>query len=177
MTKQDTYRVLGILRSYYPSSFMGSDDEERLRLALWQRQFADEPATLVQAAVEAYVSIDKKGFMPVPGQIKEQIAILRDKGGLNEQDAWELVTKALCNSAYGSVEEFAKLPADVQRAVGSPNMLRSWAAVNISELQTVIASNFKRDYRAIVAQKKDFAKIPEAVKQLAETPATDLIEG
>lgn len=73
MTRQDTYRVLGILRSYYPSSFAGSDDEERLRLTLWQRQFADEPATLVQAAVEAYVSIDKKGFMPVPGQIKEQI--------------------------------------------------------------------------------------------------------
>ena len=177
MTKQDTYRVLGILRSYYPSSFAGSDDEERLRLTLWQRQFADEPATLVQAAVEAYVSIDKKGFMPVPGQIKEQITILRDKGGLNEQDAWELVTKALCNSSYGSVEEFAKLPADVQRAVGSPNMLRSWATVNISELQTVIASNFKRDYRAIVAQKKDFVKIPEAIKQLAEAPATGLIEG
>lgn len=177
MTKLDTYQVLGILRSFYPGSFVGSDDEERLRIALWQEQFADEPATLVQAAVKAYVSTDKKGFMPVPGQIKEQIAVLRDKGGLNEQDAWELVTNALRNSSYGSVEEFAKLPADVRRAVGSHNMLRSWAAVNISELQTVIASNFKRDYRTIVAQKKDFAKIPEAVKQLAEAPATDLIEG
>lgn len=177
MTKQDTYQVLGILRAFYPGSFVGSDAEERLRIALWQEQFAGEPATLVQAAVKAYVSTDKKGFMPVPGQIKEQIAILRDKGGLNEQDAWELITNALRNSSYGSAEEFAKLPADVQRAVGSHNMLRSWAAVNISELQTVIASNFKRDYRAIVSQKKDFAKIPEAVKQLAEAPATDLIEG
>lgn len=178
MTKQDTYQVLAVLQAFYPDAFRGMTDAAvQLKVALWQEQFADEPATLVQAAVKAYVSTDKKGFMPVPGQIKEQITILRDKGGLNEQDAWELVTKALCNSSYGSVEEFAKLPADVQRAVGSHNMLRSWAAVNISELQTVIASNFKRDYRAIVAQKKDFAKIPEAVKQLAEAPATDLIEG
>lgn len=176
MTKQDTYQVLATLQAFYPEAFRGmTDAAAQLKVTLWQKQFADEPATLVQAAVEAYVSTDKKGFMPVPGQIKEQLAILRDSGGLNEQDAWELVTNALCNSSYGSVEEFAKLPADVRRAVGSPNMLKNWAAVNISELQTVIASNFKRDYRAIVAQQRDFAKIPEAVKQLSS--ATKMIEG
>lgn len=178
MTKQDTYQVLATLQAFYPDSFRGmTDAAAQLKVTLWQEQFADEPATMVQAAVKAYVSTDKKGFMPVPGQIKEQIAILRDKGGLNEQDAWELVTKALCNSSYGSVEEFAKLPADVQRAVGSPNMLKSWASVNISELHTVIASNFKRDYRAIAAQKKDFEKIPGSVKKLVETTPTALIEG
>lgn len=178
MTKQDTYQVLAVLQAFYPDAFRGMTDAAvHLKVALWQEMFADEPATLVQAAVKAYVSTDKKGFMPVPGQIKEQIAVLRDKGGLNEQDAWELVTNALRNSIYGSVEEFAKLPADVQRAVGSPNMLKSWAAVNISELQTVIASNFKRDYRAIIAQSNDFAKIPEAVKKLAESTPSALIEG
>lgn len=175
MTKQDTYQVLATLQAFYPDSFRGmTDSAAQLKVTLWQEQFADEPATLVQAAVKAYVSTDRKGFMPVPGQIKEQISILRDQGGLNEQDAWELVTNALLNSSYGSAEEFAKLPPDVQRAVGSPNMLRTWAAVNFSELQTVIASNFKRDYRAIAAQKKDFAKIPESVKKTAST--TNLIE-
>lgn len=178
MTKQDTYQALATLQAFYPEAFRGmTDAAAQLKVTLWQKQFADEPATLVQAAIEAYVSTDKKGFMPVPGQIKEQIAILRDSGGLSEQDAWELVTNALCNSSYGSAEEFVKLPADVQRAVGSPNMLKSWAAVNISELQTVIASNFKRDYRAIVTQQRDLAKIPEAVKQLAEASATKMIEG
>ena len=113
--------------------------------------------------------------MPVPGQIKEKISLLRDQGGLNEQDAWELVTNVLRNSSYGSAEEFAKLPPDVQRAVGSPNMLRTWAVVNYEELQTVIASNFKRDYRAIATQKKDFAKIPSSVKHIAIT--ANLIEG
>lgn len=175
MTKQDTYQVLATLQAFYPDSFRGmTEASSKMKVALWHELFADEPAALVQAAVKAYVSTDKKGFMPVPGQIKEQISILRHQGGLNESDAWELVTNALCNSSYGSVEEFAKLPADVQRAVGSPNMLRSWAAVNISELQTVIASNFKRDYRAIVAQKMDFAKIPESVKKIAS--ATNLLD-
>lgn len=177
MTRQDTYQMMAVLQAFYPDSFRGlSDDAAQMKVTLWQEQFADEPATLVQAAVKAYVSTDKKGFMPVPGQIKEQIAILRDKGGLNEQDAWELVTKALGNSSYGSTEEFAKLPADVQRAVGSPNMLKEWATINIGELQTVIASNFKRDYRAIASQKKDLAKIPESVKQIASASPAKLIE-
>lgn len=178
MTKQDTYQVLAVLQAFYPDAFRGMTDAAvQLKISLWQEQFADEPAELVQAAVKAYVSTDKKGFMPVPGQIKEQIALLSDQGAVNEQDAWELVVKALSNSSYGSVEEFAKLPADIQRAVGSPNMLRSWVTVNTSELQTVVASNFKRDYRAIVAQKKDFAKIPDAIKKLAVPEPAALIEG
>ncbi len=175
MTKQDTYQVLATLQAFYPDAFRGlTDAAAQLKVTLWQEQFADEPAALVQAAVKAYVSTDKKGFMPVPGQIKEQITMLQNQGGLQEQDAWELVSNALRNSSYGSVEEFAKLPPDIQRAVGSPNMLKSWAAVDITELQTVIASNFKRDYRAIIAQRKDHEKIPGAVKQLA---ANNLIHG
>lgn len=178
MTKQDTYKVLAMLQAFYPDAFRGMTDQAaQMKVTLWQKQFADEPATLVQAAVEAYVSVDTKGFMPVPGQIKEQISRLKDQGGLTEQEAWELVTNALCNSSYCSAEEFAKLPDDIQRAVGSAGMLKSWATVNICELQTVIASNFKRDYRAIVAQRKDMAKIPSAVKQLSDGLTTNQIEG
>lgn len=98
MTKQDTYRVLGIMQAYYRDAFRGmTDDALNMTVSLWQELFADEPVALVQAAVKAYASTDKKGFMPVPGQIKEQISILLDKGGLNEQEAWELVTNALRN--------------------------------------------------------------------------------
>lgn len=177
MNKQDTYQVLAMLQAFYPDAFRGMTDQAaQMKVTLWQKQFADEPATLVQAAVEAYVSVDTKGFMPVPGQIKEQIAVMKNQGGLTEQEAWELVTNALCNSSYGSAEEFAKLPPDVQRAVGSANMLKSWASVNIGELQTVVASNFKRDYRAIVAQRKDYSKIPNSVKQIAEAQTIGQIE-
>ena len=42
-------------------------------------------------------------------------------------------------------------PPQIQRTLGSPATLRSWAAVDVSQLQTVIASHFKRDYRAILS--------------------------
>lgn len=47
---------------------------------------------------------------------------------LNELEAWSLVEKAIRNSIYNSQEEFSKLPPLVQKAVGSPNVLRLWAA-------------------------------------------------
>lgn len=177
MTRVETAEIMTLLQSIYPDSFRGfSNEMMKARAALWASVFQDDPPKLVQAAVQAWIATDTKGFLPVPGQIKEQLAILRDNGGLSDQDAWELVIKALGNSSYGSVEEFAKLPTDVQRAVGSANMLRSWATIPYNELQTVIASNFKREYRSIVAQKKDFAKIPEAIKQIAAAPTTGQIE-
>ena len=178
MTKQDTYQVLSVFQTFYRDSFKElSNEAAQLTLELWYELFKDEPVEEVVAAAKAFVATDKKGFPPVPGQIKEQIAVLRNQNGMSEQDAWEMVNSALRNSSYGSAEEFAKLPEDIQRAIGSANMLRSWATIPYAELQTVIASNFKRDYRSIVAQKKDFAKIPNAVKQLAAASTTRQIEG
>lgn len=96
------------------------------------------------AAAKAFVATDKKGFPPVPGQIKEQISVLRNQNGMSEQDAWEMVNNALRNSSYGSAEEFAKLPKDIQRAVGSANMLRSWATIPYAELRHLCRCNQNR---------------------------------
>lgn len=178
MTKQDTYKVLSIFQTFYKDHFRDlSNEAAQLTVELWQKMFADESGEEVVAAAEAYVTTDRKGFPPVPGQIKELISVLRNQNGMSEQDAWEMVNNALRNSSYGSAEEFAKLPADVQRAVGSANMLRTWATIPYAELQTVIASNFKREYRSIVDQKKDFAKIPNAVRQLTAAATTKQIDG
>lgn len=177
MTKQDTYKVLLVFQTFYRDSFKElSNEAAQLTLELWHELFKDEPVEEVVAAAKAFVATDKKGFPPVPGQIKEQLSLLKNQSGMSEQDAWEMVNNALRNSSYGYAEEFGKLPADIQRAVGSANMLRTWATIPYDELQTVIASTFKRDYRSIVAQKKDLAKIPEAIKQIAAS-TTGQIEG
>ena len=169
MTKQETYRILATLQAIYPDSFRGmTEAAAQLKVELWHKILADEAVEVVEAAVIAYISTDKKGFMPVPGQIKEQISFIISPDSEAEQEAWGQVVNALRNSTYNSVSEFEKLPEDIKRAVGSANMLKEWAAVGSDVLQTVIASNFKKEYRNIVSQRKDFNKIPNAVKQLLE---------
>lgn len=167
MTRAETAEIMTLLQAIYPDSFRGvSNEMMKMRVALWASAFSDDPKILVQAAVQAWISTDTKGFAPVPGQIKEQIAILKNQSEITEQEAWDIVMIALRNSAYNSQEEYAKLPEEIKRAVGSHNMLRSWASVNYNELQTIIASQFKNAYKAIAAKKKNFDKIPEKVKSI-----------
>lgn len=149
MTKQDIYQLFGLLQAVYPDAFRGlSDTAAQVKLNVWQDIFRDDPAEQVMAAARTFISRDKKGFMPVPGQIRE---ILEGADAMGEQEAWALVTRALRRSTYYSREEFEKLPQPIRRALGTADTLRSWAQVNVSELETVIASHFKRDYRAICA--------------------------
>lgn len=171
MTKKETIQVLGVLHAMYPSQNNQTDEGLQIRAGIWNELFAEEPASVVMAAVKAYIANDTKGYMPGPGQIKEQIAIMTQENTLTEQEAWDIVLTALKNSTYNAGEEWEKLPDSIKRAVGSRNMLKSWASVNFSELHTVVASNFKRDYRAVVSEVRNLAKIPEAIRKIPEKTA------
>lgn len=177
MTKQDAYQVLAVLQAFYPDSFRGcTDAAAQMKVTLWQEAFADEPGAVVMAATKAYVSTDTTGFMPKPGQIKAQMRLMQKGDDLSEQNAWDLVMKALCNSTYGSVDEFAKLPEPVKRAVGSHNMLRLWAGYDANDLQFV-ASEFKKAYRQIVADCQNLDKVPSAVKQVVAGDQKKMLNG
>ena len=176
MTRQDTYKMWAVLQAFYPDSFRGmTDDATKMKVSLWHEAFADDPGPLVIAAAKAYASTDTKGFLPTPGQIKEQMRLLQKRNcELTEQEAWSLVLKALGNSTYGYVEEFEKLPEVIQRAVGSHNVLRQWGMYDVGDLQYT-ASDFKRAYREIISQRRNLEKIPASVKMIADNQP-DMLE-
>ena len=176
MTLKETAQVLAVLHAVYPQTVGQTDDALRAKMNVWQEIFTEEPVSVVMAAAKAFIATDTRGFMPLPGQIKEQMAVMKNQADITEQEAWDIVMVALRNSAYNSQEEYAKLPEEIKHAVGSHNMLKSWASVNYNELQTIIASQFKNAYKAIVAKKKSIEKIPEKVKTIAAEEGKKLIE-
>ena len=116
--------------------------------------------------MKAFISGDGKGFPPAIGQIKERIRQITQPEEMTEQEAWALVSKALRNSAYGSEEEFAKLPAELQCVVHDPGQLRQWAMSPAEDVETVIASNFMRSFRAKQKVNKDYMALPTEVKRM-----------
>ena len=78
----------------------------------------------------------------------------------------EGVASALRNGLYGSKEEFEKLPPDIQRIVGSSNMLREWAMMDTETVQSVVASNFQRDYLVRAKRKAEIEALPSDIKQI-----------
>ena len=166
MNTEETMAVMGVLKAAYPAYYkdMSRRDAEGI-VGLWQAMFADDPAEIVAAAVKAHIATDKKGFPPHIGAIKEAIVKLTAPQEMTEAEAWARIFKATQNSTWNAQEEFDKLPQILQRLVGSPNQLREWAAMPADEVQTVVASNFQRSYRARAASEREFLALPSDIRQ------------
>ena len=105
MTREDTIKILSVLRGAYPAFYRDiTKQEAESTIALWGSMFEEEPYELVGAAVKAFISADAKGFPPAIGQIKERIRQITQPEEMTEQEAWALVSKAVQRSTYGSVE-------------------------------------------------------------------------
>ena len=167
MTREDTIKILSVLRGAYPAFYRDiTKQEAESTIALWESMFDEEPYELVGAAVKAFISGDSKGFPPAIGQIKERIRQITTPEEMTEQEAWSYVSKALRNSTYGAQEEFAKLPQEIQAVVHDPSQLKQWAMSPTDEVETVIASNFMRSFRAKQKSTKEYMALPTEVKRM-----------
>ena len=176
MTIQETGAIMEILNVAYPRFYAGKDAEYRRNaVALWAEMFKDYPAKLVAYAVKAFIAEDTSGFPPVIGQILDKVSMLTEEPQMTESEAWALVYKAICNSGYHSVEEFEKLPKNVQKAVHSPEQLRAWG-MDQNFNAGVESSNFKRVYRMVCEREKKFNALPEDIKRLMQEKSGDKIE-
>lgn len=170
MNFEETGKILAVIKKNYPHAYKDFTREEKEDLiVLWQEMFADDDYGVVGAAVKSYIATDTKGFAPVIGQIKELIRKITEPNEMSEQEAWGYVAKALRNSGYNSAEEFEKLPAQIQRVVGSPSQLRDWALMDSDTVQSVVASNFQRSYRARAKSDKEYQALPSSVREMLES--------
>ena len=165
MTVEETAKILTLIQVEYPHSFAKLDERQMaLKAELWEREFKEDPVEQVYTAVRMLFESGMP-YAPNIGDIRKKMQILRQPDGeLTEAEAWAMVSKACRNGSYGYMEEFAKLPPEVQRAVGRPEQLKEWAAMDEDVVQSVIASNFMRSYKAVAARKKEEDLYPGALR-------------
>lgn len=172
MNLAQTKLVLGTLYAAFPAFYRGMKPEATDGISkLWQEMFADDPYDLVAAAVKALIATKVEGYPPTIGAVKEQIVKLTMTTGITEQQAWALVSKACENGYYNYQKEFDKLPPEVQRAVGRPEQLKEWSTMSADTVQSVVASNFMRSFRASQTRQKELAMIPEDVRSILKLAA------
>lgn len=169
MTYDETLSIMSVLKAAYPNYYkdMRRSDADAV-VSLWVEMFKDDPVEIVAVAVKAHIATDKKGFPPHIGAIKEAIVKLKTSDEMTELEAWALVNKATKNSTWNAKEEFDKLPPVIQRLVGSPQQLRDWAAMPADTINSVVASNFQRSYKARAANERELMALPQDVRQTME---------
>lgn len=165
MTEENVAKLLTILQAEYPNSFSRLDERQiNLKLELWIKEFAQDDDNLVYAAVRLLMKSNIQ-FAPNIGQIREKMQMLTAPDELTETEAWALVFKACSGHPRGYQYLFDHLPPEVQRSVGSANQLREWGMMDTNTLQSVVASNFMRGFRARKARDKELAMIPPEMRE------------
>ena len=167
MTYDETLKIFAVLKANYGNFFKNmSRIDAEAQVSLWAEMFEDTPYEVVGMAVKAFIATDVEGYPPNVGRIKQEIRKLSEKEQMTEQEAISLIMKATKNGLYGADKEYEKLPPVLQRLVGSPSQLKVWARMPVDELQTVVASNLMRSYKAI-AQREEYEKaLPSSIKNL-----------
>lgn len=177
MTTQETAKIMAVIKVAYPHYYKDITSSEAKETALlWQTMLADYEYITVSRAVKALIAISK--YPPTIAEVIEKINTLTETEKCGEIEAWGLVKKALRNSYYNAELEFNNLPDGIKRALGSFNVLREWALVDSGTLDTVIASNFIKSYRAIVKREQEEALLPRDVKEFMKisTKGKNLLE-
>ena len=165
MTKKEVAAILEVLNAAYPNFYSKSTADPKLVLDLWAQMFADDDPLQVSLAVKAIIATDASGFAPTIGAIKQRMAEQKTYGELTESEAWNLIRKAASNGYYGCVQEFEALPPILQTVVGAPSQLRDWSQMDTEVFNSVVASNFRRAFRAEVTKMREALMIPSDVQQ------------
>ena len=165
MTREQVGKLLMTIQAYYPNY---NPPDKEITLNAWYIMFAEYPEELVLQALRACIATNISGFAPDVGQIMSKIQIISQPQELDGMTAWGLVSKALRNGTYGAVEEFNKLPPLVRQAVGMPDNLRNWATSDYQAIETVIQSNFLKNYRTVVARSEELKCMPPEIKSLID---------
>lgn len=75
MTRDETIKMLAILKAAYPNSYKGmTKDEANGMITVWTMQFADKPADIVLMALNKLISTSQ--FPPAISEVKKKISNL-----------------------------------------------------------------------------------------------------
>ncbi len=175
LNREDVIKVLAYLKVAYPNFYKNMTREEAEEtINLYQEMFADSDFKIVSVIVKEWIQTEK--FPPTIADIKQKIYSLTTQEIL-PTDLWASLKKAISNSAYHSVEEFEKLPAECKMFVKNPSQLRELSQ-NDSEINnTVVKGQFFKQVEIIQKRiKEEKQMLPETrrIREMALSVGQDV---
>ncbi len=130
----------------------------------WYAILSDIPYEQASMALRTYMETENR--TPTPADLRRKVGNLAPMG-MTALEAWGIVRDAITRSGYYYNEEYTKLAPPIQKAVGCPENLRDWSQIETATLDTVIQSQFIKNY-GVVQKRTDDAKItsPEVSARL-----------
>lgn len=165
MTREETKMIIKMLSSVYRSEFSRLTKEEVSEmLDTWTFLLEDEDANKIATVTKAYLKSNTNAFMPTPAMLINMAYELFTPKGMTEQEAWNVLYKAICNSGYNAKYEYDHLPSEIKPLV-TPEQMHDWAIDN-NPNWNVTSSNFMRSFRERERQRVEHDKLPNETKTM-----------
>lgn len=143
MNKDETQKILTILRVNYPNNFKSVANKNDMDLIVdtWDIQFKSYTLDEVFNAIMSIIATDTSGFAPSIGRVKDELNKKYKDSVMTDEEAWSIVlNSAKCNPTKAK-SNFEALPGNIKKAVKHPKFLESLGNANISSQGT-----FKKDF-------------------------------
>lgn len=162
MTRDETKDVLLIMMTAWPNykPQLTSD-----LVNVWYELIGDLDNQQALAALKAYAQTDTSGFAPSVGQLRGKLVEMMQFRNMTEAEAWEKIVCAIRRSGYYAVEEFNRLPPELQAAVGGPETLRALALGDESGLGYAKAG-IMQNFRTMQKREKERLQLSGDIQML-----------
>ena len=167
MSKEEFMILVRTMKAVHPAMFPEMDT-----INIWFKMLADLNYKDAAAALGKHLSTSP--YPPTVADIRSGCVV---DDGMNGEEAWSLVYKAISNSGYNSVEEFGKLPPIIQKSVGSPENLRELALMPADTVNSVEKSHFLRTYEMEKKRKRESDTISPDVRARIQEMQMKALEG
>ena len=169
MTREDTIKILSILKASYPNFYkdMSKKDAETT-VNLYTEMFEQNNSKLVATAIKEL--IQHQSYPPTIADIKNKIYELTNPDDLNSSDLWEIFKKTIQKGYYGDISEFEKLPDSIKTYLGNnPGRINEIGMMESNTLNTVEKGIFMRQIEAIKDRvKSQKMMLPETLRYINE---------
>lgn len=170
MEKEQVQAILSALKANYPNHFLNwTAKQSKDYLALWYDAFKDDPYELVASAVKSIMYTDTRDFAPNIGQVRAKMIELSNVNSIDAQEAWTLLKGAMRHSTEDAIRGYRSLPEEVQDFLGSEErgvaQLKEWAVMDLETLNTVVHSNFVKNWNVRAKHNREVKALPSSVQR------------
>ena len=133
----------------------------------WLMFLGDYDSKDVLTALKTFINTSNSAFAPSPSELVGLINTPNELDEIEGAKAWDMVRKAIGRSTYNSLEEFNKLPPEIQRAVGSAETLHCWATNEYYSDSTTM-KEFLMNYNTVLKRDRTEQRLPVEAKMRLE---------
>lgn len=178
MNKQETTQIITLLAGNYDSIANKSQLQKQMMLNTWYECLKDLDYKLVLGAVKK--TIIESQYTPTIADIRKNAIDLTNPTEYNALEDWNECYKMISRGAYMTQEEFDTYNDICKKFVGSLQQLRDYAMTDCEVINTVVKSNFLKQYDIIKKRENQQKILPENMKKeinSLQNNAIKMIEG